>query len=317
MKALLLEGSKNLSLKNIDSPKLSKGHVLVSVQATSIGGSEYLAYSDPGIRPLPNIMGHGFAGIANGRRVVINPVQGCNNCVYCHSDFHQLCDSWSLIGVQSDGGFAELVSVPEDSVVELPDYISWEQAVFVEPFANSLNAWEMSGATNGSSIAIIGAGSLGLGLVASANKAGCIDVSISEPSRNRFAAANHLGAKNVDGNKLYDIVFDTVGSTEARKTAIELCAKTGTIVLLGFASSLLEANAGQIIRAQKRIIGSFAYSYVQFKRSIALTKQVRSDWVKNISFQDVEGILNDYLNGDFSVIKAALRPAPYFKHENN
>lgn len=308
MKALLLESSRKLSLQDIEPPKVRKGNVLIVVEATSIGGSEYLGYNNPGIRPSPNIMGHGFTGMLGDRRVVINPVRGCDNCVHCYSNLPQLCDSWSLIGVQTDGGFAEFVSVPEDSVVELPNSICWEQSVFVEPFANSLNAWELSGATEGDSIAVIGSGSLGLGLIACADVSGCHHVYVSEPSSNRLAAAIHLGAKEIDHTKSYNFVFDTVGSEESRKTAIELCVKQGTVVLLGFASPILETNAGEFIRDQKRIIGSFAYSSEQFKNAIELAKRAQGGWVKNLSFHDVEAQLKDYLDGDFSVVKAALRP---------
>ncbi len=308
MKALLLESARKLSLKDIPPPVAREGCVLIDVEATSIGGSEYLGYNAPGIRPLPTIMGHGFTGWLDGQRVAINPVQGCKDCIHCLANLPQLCDSWSLIGVQTDGGFVESVSVPEDSVFHLPDSISWEQSVFVEPFANSLNAWEISGATKGDFVAIIGSGSLGLGLVVCAKRSGCQSVYVSEPSSPRLAAAIGLGAKEVDPAESYNFVFDTVGSEESRKTALELCGKQGTVVLLGFASPIFETNAGALIRDQKRIIGSFAYSSEQFEKSIDLAKDAKSDWVQNISFHDVEALLEDYLDGDFSVVKAALRP---------
>jgi (R,R)-butanediol dehydrogenase/meso-butanediol dehydrogenase/diacetyl reductase len=82
----------------------------------------------------------------------------------------QLCDEWTLIGVHSDGGFAQKVAVPRESLIELSPELSWEQSAFIEPFANSINAWEISEAQSHNTIAIVGVGSLGLGLVACAKK---------------------------------------------------------------------------------------------------------------------------------------------------
>ncbi|MGI9407861.1 MAG: zinc-dependent alcohol dehydrogenase [Hyphomicrobiaceae bacterium] len=308
MRALVLEGERRLSLRDVDTPAAGSGHVLIDVEVASIGGSEYLGYNNPGIRTLPNIMGHGFAGRVDGRRVAVNPVRGCGNCGLCRAGYRQLCDSWTLIGVQSDGGFAEFASVPQDAVVELPNTLNWKQAAFVEPFANSVNAWELSNASERGSVAVIGAGSLGLGVVACAVAAGCEHIAVSDLSETRLAAAAHLGAGKIDAEKFYDVVFDTVGSEESRSAAFALTRKLGTVVLLGFASSILEINAGELIRGQKRVVGAFAYSPKQFNEAIKLAECTQSDWVKNIPFQDVEPLLNCYLDGDFSVVKAALRP---------
>lgn len=308
MKALVLEGVRRLSLRDVEAPLPAAGHVLIDVKVTSIGGSEYLGYNNPGIRTLPNIMGHGFAGLADGRRVAVNPVRGCGKCGYCLAGVRQLCDSWALIGVQSDGGFAQIASVPEDAVVELPDTISWEQAAFVEPFANSVNAWELSSPTKLDEVAVIGSGSLGLGLVVCAARAGCQHVAVSDISKTRLAAAMHLGAQEIDFNRSYAVVFDTVGSKESWMAAITLTRKLGTIVLMGFANPILETNASELIRGQKLVVGAFAYSSKQFSKAIKLATHAENDWVRNISFQDVEPLLNRYLEGDFSVVKAALRP---------
>ncbi len=309
MKALVLEGERRLILEDVSDPADGSGLELIDVEVTSIGGSEYLGYSNPGIRALPNIMGHGFAGrTKDGRRVAVNPVQGCGRCSYCEAGHQQLCDSWTLIGVQSDGGFAELASVPQHTIVDLPDSLSWEQAAFVEPFANSVNAWELSEAGKDDAVAVIGAGGLGLGVVACAVAAGCDQVAVSDLSSARLSAGKQLGATEIDPTGPYDVVFDTVGSKETRDAAFRMTRKLGTVVLLGFASPSLEFNASELIRSQKRVIGSFAYSSKQFVAAIGFAERTRSDWVKNVSFSNVEPLLNQYLDGDFSVVKAALRP---------
>ena len=284
---------------------------MITVEITGIGGSEYLGLANPGSRPLPSAMGHGICGtMEDGSRVAIFPLFSCESCVYCANDKRQLCDDWKLIGVQSNGGFQQKLSVPKSSVVHLPATLSWEQAVFIEPFANSINAWNLSSPNLTDKIAVIGAGSLGLGLVACARQEGKMSVSVAEPSTTRREAARELGASFCE-EKLsgeFDIVFDTVGSEVARNAAIELTKKSGKCVFLGFAAPSQPVNFAELIRHQKQLIGSFAYSKEQFELAVNLVHHCNGKWVKNVGFSDVQLGLEKFLEGDFSVIKLALRP---------
>lgn len=322
MKALVLGAPKKMVVREMDDPIPLENQTLVKVVATGIGGSEYLGFHNPGIRPLPNVMGHGIVGvIASGERVAVFPLSGCGDCHYCSIQQTQLCDHWSLIGVQTQGGFAEKVAAPMANLFPLPESISWEQAAFIEPFANSVNAWELSGATPKSSIAIVGAGGLGLGLVTCAHAQGCSNITVIEPSNNRREAARMLGAPNVvddvknlmpeNSNKndavLFDVVFDTVGSVSAKHGSIDITKKNGVCVFLGFEAPTLDVNISELIRHQKRLLGSFVYSPEQFQKAIALVENCRSEWVKNITVDEVEPVLSDFLSGDFSVIKVVLR----------
>jgi (R,R)-butanediol dehydrogenase/meso-butanediol dehydrogenase/diacetyl reductase len=311
LKALVLKGERKLFLENIPTPIVKDGEVLIDVEIAGIGGSEYLGYNKPGIRPLPHIMGHSIVGTTdNGMRVTVYPLQGCGVCVRCKNELVQLCDSWTLIGVHSDGGFAQKVVVPKESIVELSHELTWEQSAFIEPFANSINAWEISEAKSHNTIAIVGAGSLGLGLVACANNQGCNVIEICDLSKSRLSASLELGAtkgvKRLDGE--FDVVFDTVGSNDTRNLTIQLAKKGGKCVFLGFKTPMHEVNFAELIRHQKRLIGSFVYSINQFERAMKLAMCSKSSWVNNLSLSEIETQLRRFLNNDFSVVKAALRP---------
>ena len=311
LKALALEDKRVLTLRDIEEPVIADDTQLVTIEAVSIGGSEYLGFNNPGIRPLPNIMGHGFSGTtAEGRRVTIFPLSGCGNCKYCSTNQVQLCDEWSLIGVQKNGGFAEKASIPNDQLIGLPEDISWEQSVFIEPFANSINAWEIAGASKNDSVAIVGSGSLGLGVIALAHKSGCNRIHVADLSPTRRDAAKILGATHTAEklDTVYDIIFDTVGSLETRNQTIYRTKKGGKCIFLGFETPELNINMSEIIRHQKELRGAFVYSRSQFNAAIDLSKICDSDWVKNISFEEVENVLAGFLKGDFNHIKVALRP---------
>jgi len=309
MKALVLEDKRILTLRDVEDPVASNNCQIISIKAVGIGGSEYLGFNNPGIRPLPNIMGHGFTGITeSGKKVAVFPLSGCGECQFCSTNQDQLCDKWSLIGVQTDGGFAQKVSVQNRQLFDLPDDLTWEQSVFIEPFANSVNAWEISKATENDSVAIIGAGSLGL--VALARKTGCKCIHVAELSSSRRNAAETLGAVHAGNNldKSYNIVFDTVGSAESRDQAISVTKKGGVCVFLGFETPVINLNMSEIIRHQKVLKGSFVYSKSQFNQAIELAKVCDKEWVRNISFDEVEKALYNFLQGDFRSIKIALRP---------
>ncbi|MEM9002516.1 MAG: zinc-binding dehydrogenase [Cyanobacteria bacterium P01_F01_bin.86] len=312
MKALVLEERRVLRVAEWEEPIATDGYSIIDVAVAGIGGSEYLGFNNPGIRALPSIMGHGITGVSpNGKRVAVFPLSGCNHCEYCHTNQTQLCESWHLIGVQSSGGFAEKVLVPNEAIVELPDNLTWEQSSFIEPFANAVNAWEISEANQTHTVAIIGAGGLGLGLTACARRAGCLTIAVVELSAPRRLAAEYLGANQSDAQQLgeFDIVFDTVGSEETRKTAVEMCRKGGKCVFLGFASALSEFNMAAIIRHQKKLMGSFVYTKAQFEQAIDLAQACDSSWVTNVRFEAVEDHLLRFLDNDFRTVKVALRPS--------
>ncbi len=311
MKVLLLEGKRSLHLRDLDEPKSQSGSKVITVEAVGIGGSEYLGFNNPGIRPLPSAMGHGFSGMTSeGRRVAVYPLSGCGDCEYCLNDQEQLCDEWSLIGVQRHGGFAQKVEVSESQLFSIPDSLSWEQSVFIEPFANAINAWEISGANQSNSIAVIGSGSLGLGVVACAESAGCEYIEVAELSMQRRTAAHALGATQTQKilTRSYDVVFDTVGSEVSRTQAINATKKGGKCIFLGFETPETTINVSAVIRQQKILMGSFVYSSKQFAKAIELAAVCQDRWVENITFNQVEGHLLRYCEGDFSIVKIALRP---------
>ncbi len=314
MQALRLQSTKLLQLQDVPDPVPSPGEVLINIEAVSIGGSEYLGYNNPGLRPLPSIMGHGITGTTPaGQRVAVYPLSGCGVCEFCTADQVQLCDQWALIGVQSDGGFAQRIAVPEQALFPLPAQLSWEQAVFIEPFANAVNAWALAGVCAEDSIAVIGAGSLGLGLVAMARETGCDIVHVRDLSSARIQAACSAGANGTVGRteNRYDVVFDTVGSTETRSSAIKITRNGGKCVFMGFATPDAQINMSEVIRQQKTLIGAFVYSKSQFEQAIERVSCCKDEWVRNISLAEVEGCLTQFLAGKFDTVKIALRPNGY------
>ncbi len=99
-----------------------------------------------------------------------------------------------------------------------------------------------------------------------------------------------------------------MGSSETRLKAIQYTRRGGTCVFLGFATPELTINFSEIIRHQKKLVGSFVYSQKQYKKAIELALMCDESWVKNITFEEVADHLEDFCSGNFENIKVALRP---------
>lgn len=311
MQALILNDQKQLAVQSVPMPMVRRGYVLVKIQAAGIGGSEYQTLQRVGVRPLPHIMGHSISGTTQqGRRITIYPLQGCQQCSYCDDEQMQLCEQWSLIGVHSDGGLAQYITVPEAALVPLPEDMPWQKMVWIEPFANALNAWEVSGANQNSRVAILGTGSIGLGLTARAGELGCRMIHVCDLSSQRLAVATSLGAHHAATalKGAYDVVFDTIGSHESRQMAIDLATKNGCCVFIGFADTMQSVDMARCIREQKQLRGAFVFNRQQFNDAIRLVQRCRIEWVTSLSLDEVENQLRNYLAGNFSVVKAAVFP---------
>jgi len=84
--------------------------------------------------------------------------------------------------------------------------------------------------------------------------------------------------------------------------------RNGKCIFLGFAIAEQTINFSELIRMQYQFMGFFVYSKEQFIKAVNLVKFTKETWVKNLQFEAVESQLKAYLNNDFRIVKAALRP---------
>jgi len=82
----------------------------------------------------------------------------------------------------------------------------------------------------------------------------------------------------------------------------------GKSIFLGFATAQRDVNFSELIRMQYQIMGSFVFSKEQFSDALNLVKFTKKEWVKNLTYEEIESQLKAFLKDDFSVIKSALRP---------
>jgi len=169
----------HLHVRLIESPRPSPGpdEILVAVARVGICGSDLHAYHGrhPFIQ-LPVVPGHEFAGAvvevgANvhdfvpGQRVTVEPSLVCGVCHNCTRGRYNICERLRVIGCQTTGALGEYLAVPASKTLLLPDSVTWDQAVMVEPLAVAVHAVRLArfqSVQPGANVLILGAGTIGL-----------------------------------------------------------------------------------------------------------------------------------------------------------
>src|SRR5499427_7280531 len=212
MKAVVFNqhgGPEVLQYVDVPDPRPGPDEVLIEVKATSINHIDiFLRQRMPGIKvPLPKIVGSDAAriirelerdvsGLMPGQRVTINPGITCGHCEFCSAGFGSQCVSWAMVGENRDGAYAELLVVPAQIVLPIPDQISFEEAA-AAPLV-FLTAWSMMvGKGNirpGEDVLILGAGAgVGTAAIQIAKMVGC-RVFAAASTDEKLERAKSLGA---------------------------------------------------------------------------------------------------------------------------
>ena len=261
MKAMRLLEPGKFVLAEVERRPLGEGEVRIKVAAAGICGSDVAIFQGdlPWAR-LPCIPGHEFSGViaeaadgvelAVGQKVAVNPLLSCGTCAACRADEPNHCPRLRLVGVSLDGGYAEEVIVPADLACPLPDDMPLERGALVEPTAVAVHGVNRAGLRPGDSIAVLGAGAIGMLLIQVARARGAANVIATGRVDSKLDLARRLGADRTVNTtredvlapqlrRTCDIVFDFVGSQETLYQAFHL-ARTGSKIVF------LAAPHGQV-----------------------------------------------------------------------
>jgi len=223
-------------------------------------------------------LGDAVGGFRAGDRVAVPHHVSCGTCRLCRSGNETMCDTFRE-NLMEPGGFADHVLIKSRATAQaaqkVPDGISDEAAVFLEPAACVLRGITRSGLADGGSAAILGGGSMGL-LHLLVIKAAMPNVSVMliDPVPERREIASSLGAdatvepgtdavaaaSSLAAGHGVDAVFDTVGGAALLKSALALCRQGGTVVLFAHAPDGQPADfdLNDLFKFEKRVIGSYS-----------------------------------------------------------
>lgn len=311
MRAMVFTEPGRVKMLEVERPDPGDDEIVIKVAAAGICGSELHGISKPGFRQPPLIMGHEFAGTTpDGRRVTVNPIINCGKCDLCVAGREQVCRIRSILGIHRSGGFAEEVAVPARMVHDIPADLSWDRAAMIEPLANGVHAWRLAGQPGRTRVGIIGAGTIGLvSLLAVATDVS--EVHVSDLSEDRLAVARAIGATSA-GTSLqgeFDVIIDAVGAPATRAASVANLKPSGTALWLGLLATDAAYDATDLIRMEKTVRGSFAYTRDDFVDAIELARHVDLDWTTNVSLDEGARVFHELAAGRTDIVKAILRPS--------
>ena len=267
MLAAVYHGPNDLRVEDVSIPKIASGEILVEVLSASICGTDLRIFHgnhrmyQPGTIRIPGHevvgiiaeVGSGVKNYAVGQRVFCAPNTGCGHCDQCVTGNNNLCANYDAIGVTSDGGFAEYVRIPANSVqqgnvIPVSESVDPAVAALVEPFACVLRGQNALHIKPGEVVLVMGAGPIGVmhTKLAKARGAGCVIV--SEPISDRAAQVLRMGADRVvnptaeDLNQVVkaetqgrgaDVIIVAAPVHAAQEQSLELAAIGGRINFFG------------------------------------------------------------------------------------
>jgi 2-desacetyl-2-hydroxyethyl bacteriochlorophyllide A dehydrogenase len=289
--AFLLE-PKRIEIREIEPPRLKDDEVLISPRYVGICGSDvslYAGHRVPDKYPLVpghEIVGHvagrgeGVEKFSVGQRVVVEPNYNCGQCDFCRSGRGNICPNKRSLGVTIPGCLAQVFAAPAEYVWAVPDAISDEDAVTIEPLAVSLHALWQSEVGMGDTIAVLGCGSTGLLLIQAAIAQG-IRVLAHDKLDGKLELALELGAvmsASQDVTTLWreegvSTVFECAGAASTVELALGSIPRGGQVILVGLSSAQASFVPLRFVREGLRVSGSIIYDHPRdFARTIALVR---------------------------------------------
>ncbi len=279
MRALVYTAPGMVEMQERPRPELRAGQEEIAIEVAGVCGSDISGFLGHSALRKPPL------GLRDSRRVVANPLVSCGHCQACLSGAQNLCDSWTLLGLgTTPGTFTEFVTLPKAQIYEIPDAMTNEKAVLAEPLANIVHMFRISAPPAFFRLAVVGAGTMGALTLLAGLSIGARDVLAAdvndlqlETMRNLGAAAtvnalnpDALAAARQDAGRGYDVVVDASGSAPARQMAFDFCRPGGQVILLGMGTQSSEINFVPSIRKEHRVVMSFAYTPLDFRKSLDL-----------------------------------------------
>ena len=265
MLAVHLE-NRRVEVRSVRRPQRPHGFALIRLLTGGVCNTDLeLRDGYYGFRGTP---GHEFVGevVAAdnadllGRRVVGEINLACRQCDWCRRGLGRHCPKRTVLGILGHpGAFREFLTLPEANLHVVPDSIPNEAAVFVEPLAAACEILDQANIPDGSAIAVLGDGKLGL-LIAQVLSARRKEVHLYGRHKNKLRIAERAGVQVTASKRLpsnaYDWVVDATGSRDGLRQAIQITRPRGTVFLKSTVHGVVEMDTAPVIVNELTLIGS-------------------------------------------------------------
>ncbi len=270
MRALVYDkpGRQYSGIRDIERPVPGDDEVIIRVMSASICKGVEHDHDQEGVgtdlAQYPVVPGHEFAGIVDevganvtgvkpGDRVTADNTEYCGSCYYCKKEESNYCPVFGSLGHNINGGFAGYVRLKKEKVFHIPDNVSFNAASLCEPIACCIHCVDRCGIKYGDTVAVLGAGPMGLILAQLIAHSSAFNTVVIAPTKSKLDVAEKLGVSAIQMDKNdygvhekaifgkfpegVDCVVDTTGSVELMEHSLKLLKKGGRLVQYSFVHS--------------------------------------------------------------------------------
>lgn len=297
MRQVLVESLDDISIERADVPVPGDGEVLVRSSVVGICGSDmHAAQGKHPFIELPYHPGHEVVGrveeigpgvttgLQVGDRVVVEPNLVCGQCPQCRSGRYNICRQLAVFGCQTVGAMADWFTIAADRLHVLPTHLSDVDAALVEPLSTAVHAVRRVGDLTGRRVVVLGAGPVGLLVLAAARDAGAGRVAVTDLQPGKLERARRLHAdaaiaadapdflstaQQALGGPA-DVVFDCVAGEASMNQAVQLVDKGGTVVVVGVPAGAVPIRLDLIQDREIDVRGALMYTGGDVRHAIAL-----------------------------------------------
>ena len=333
MKYIVCEKPRKFLLKEKEAPARKENEALLQINKVGICGTDLHAYAgNQAYFEYPKILGHELAsevidigendkGIKIGDKVVIMPYISCGVCFACNKGKTNCCENITVLGVHADGGLQEQISLPIELLLRA-NHLSDDQIAIVEPLAIGAHAIRRSGIESDDTVAVVGCGPIGIGIIKLAQIAGANVIALDMNVQRLNYAKDKIGADhvvNVGGNALREvteitngdlcsIVFDASGNKNALETCPDYMSNGGKFVLVGLSKGELTYSHPKIHAKEMTLLCSRNATKEDFEHVMTmLDKFPTSSFIThNVPFIKMIEHFDSWLDPTTGVIKATV-----------
>lgn len=335
MKYIVCEKPGEFTLKEKAPPVPKKGETLLKVTKVGICGTDLHAFAgNQAFFTYPRILGHELAtrieaieenslGLQAGDNVVVMPYLSCGHCVACRNGKTNCCTNLKVLGIHTDGGMQEYITVPI-SILLPAQKLSNDEMALVEPLAIGAHAVRRAKIKQGETVVVVGCGPIGLGLMKFAQIAGAKVIALDMNEERLQYAKDVIGvddtvqagdgaveevARKTDGD-MAAVVFDATGHKGALESGPNYMSHGGRYVLVGLSKGELTFAHPAIHAKESSILCSRNATPEDFKYVISILEQgkfpVDSFITHTVPFEAMISNFNSWLDPATGVIKATV-----------
>lgn len=336
MKGIVCEDAGRFGWReDLPDPVLEEGRAIIRIRRIGICGTDLHAFE--GNQPYfsyPRILGHELAGVIEavgkneagfheGDQVSIVPYIHCGECSACLTGKTNCCRSMKVFGVHIDGGMRERVSISVSHLIKT-NHLTLDQSAILEPLAIGAHAIRRSGLISGETVLVIGAGPIGLGIMALARYAGAqvIAMDVNEGRLafcSTWAKVNHMvnalqtpkvRIDAMTNGEFANIVFDATGNASSMTGAFDLVGHGGSLIYVGLVKGDITFNDPHFHSREMTLMGSRNATIEDFNFVMKAISEgyidVEGYITHRASFEDMINQFGSWLKPESKVIKALV-----------